>query len=548
MGAPIFPLDRVMVITDYVFLELVRRIGVAPAELGGPLGGPGHDRRGPVTRFSFDATGRCSGATYSPNHPHLNRIFRDQWNPVDVYLRGFAHSHPTGHTQPSGGDLVYTEAILRAIPELGQLYLPIINSAHGGKAFELFSYSVPRRDGGLVCRPIPIRIVSTLPDHMRKLPDILQRDPDIFDRELEHVNIPPRRQRWRGVEVYRQQAEGQAAPVASDLSGEHIHSSSDGQAADLDRIFDRVNEVYDLPLMESSRMVVVGAGGAVAFLDDLARTGLGQLVLIDPDTVSPTNIGTQQVYISDLGRPKVQCIKERLLRINPEMIISTHQVALDELDDETFTELARDELNGEYPAQTVICGFTDSFHAQARVNRLALHLGLPSLNAQVYKEGRGVEISFTHPEVTPACGRCVLGSRYRYRLVQKRPNDVTSHQTPIFATTRLNALKGFISLALLHHGTDHPRWGQLLEHIGNRNLVQVRLDPDIATTMGLSIFDKTFHGAHKERLLFDDVVWLPQQPENEENGFPNCPDCDGTGDLWHKLGTFEDTRVMPGQE
>src|SRR5205823_1388158 len=106
--------------------------------------------------------------------------------------------------------------------------------------------------------------------------------------------------------------------------------------------------------------------------------------------------------------------------------------------------------------------------------------GLPSLCAQVYQEGRGAEVTFTYPGVTPACHRCILSSRYEAFLELDYQNTVTSNGTPIFATTRLNAIKGFVTLALLHHGTDHPRWGRLLTRIGKRNLLQIRMDPDLA--------------------------------------------------------------------
>ena len=116
---------------------------------------------------------------------------------------------------------------------------------------------------------------------------------------------------------------------------------------------------------------------------------------------------------------------------------------------------------------------------------------------------------------------------------------MTSDGTPIFATTRLNSLKGFIALALLHHNTDHPRWGKLLERIGNRNLIQIRMDPDLGQTLKLGIFDRVFGGGDTSRILFDDVVWLPQKPDNPENGFPACPECGGTGDLSQAIGTIQ---------
>jgi hypothetical protein len=293
------------------------------------------------------------------------------------------------------------------------------------------------------------------------------------------------------------------------------------------------------------RIIIIGAGGAAAFAKDIIRAGIGQIILIDGDTVSETNLATQQTYRCDIGRPKVECITERLFEINNQALIVSLPRWLDSFDDTEFAELIVGEIEDRKPVRTLICGLTDNFEAQARVNRLALQFGAPSLCAQVYQQGRGAEITFTYPGLTPACHRCVLSSRYKAFLEQNYQNAVTSDGTPIFATTRLNAIKGFITLAILHHGTSHPRWGGLLKRIGNRNLVQLRLDPDFAETLKLTIFDRAFEGANPSRIFFDETIWLEMDAESVENGYGyNCPDCAGTGDLGTVIGTFDDTRKM----
>jgi hypothetical protein len=327
---------------------------------------------------------------------------------------------------------------------------------------------------------------------------------------------------------------------------------------DTTKTFQRVRQAYDLDRLAASRVIVVGVGGAVAFAEDLARTGVGSFVLIDPDVVSETNLATQQVYRRDLGRPKVECIAERIHDINPAARTIPLQQSLDELDDEEFENLVQAPEGAPQPVITLLCGFTDDFSTQARVNRLALHFGLPSLCAQLYKEGRAAEITFTYPGVTPACHRCMLLPRYRAYLEGDFRNDVTSDGTPIFATTRVNALKGYLTMALLHHGhlsvirtgdsvAPSPallRWGLLLSRICNRTLVQLRLDPDLRTTLGIRVFDRVFQDGSGDRILFDEAIWLPQQPEFAADGSPLCLDCSGTGDLRQAIGTFDDTRIM----
>jgi hypothetical protein len=481
-------------------------IGTKRAETGGAFGGLETDRV--ATNYLFDETSRNSAVTYTPDHVSLKQVFKTEWKPNGIRLLGFVHSHPGTMSTPSGGDEAYARRILEAIPDMPVLWLPIINKVPDTGGFAFTPWAVVR-DGD---RIRVIRAACEISD--------LPKDETLTLAGLEVPLKALAKKQLSEIRVHK--------PLPS------IHNT-----------FDRVRDAYNLPLMATSRVIAVGAGGAAEWLEQLARAGVGQFVLIDPDTVSETNLATQQVYRRDIGRPKVDCIAERILDINPHAVVRSLQKSLDELDDYWMGRLAHAPLDGRVASRTILCGLTDNFQAQARVNRLALTLGIPSLSGQVYKEGRGCEITFTYPGVTPACHRCILSARYRYYLEEKRENPVTSHGTPIFATSRLNATKGFIALALLHHGSPHPRWGGMLEKVGNRNLVVVRMDPDFSTSIGMRAFDKVFAGADAERLFFDETLWLPQKPESPETGHPYCPDCGGTGDLRKVIGRISDTRLYP---
>ena len=302
-----------------------------------------------------------------------------------------------------------------------------------------------------------------------------------------------------------------------------------------EQIFARVGGAYDLDLMANSRLVVVGCGGSRSFIEEAARIGLGEIVLIDPDTASMTNIGTQACFMSDVNQPKVDVIANRLRDINPNVVVQTRQARFEDIQLADLELLLKGAWAGRAaPRQTLLALKTDNFEAQAHGNRVALHFGIPAIAAQVYQNGFGGEITFTHPDTTPACQRCALESRYSAYL-QGYKNQVTSHATPIYATSRINSLCGLVMLTILHHGSDHPRWKGMLEKIGNRNLVQMKLWPDF----NMPVFDRVFGGAQQECLFFDNTVWLAQQPDHpESNGFPACPDCGGVGNLNHALNSF----------
>lgn len=522
--------------TRDVHEQIQRTIGLLPAEQGGILGGSRAE--GVVRCFHFDQFGHRTGATYSPDVTSLNTLLHDEWNPRDINMLGFVHSHPGYLKRPSAGDLEYARRILEHNIEMDHVLLPIVIPEPDGGDFEIHAYAAVRNGQKVRVQQLSLELVephATEDDALVAAPDAQQMP----RRSLQPIS----------------------ACHDSPLTRPVVDFVPQVGFIPVQQTFDRVRKSYDLGRLSSSRAILAGVGGALQFADDLARAGVGEFVLIDPDVVSDSNLATQQTYRRDLGRWKVDVAKERILDINPHAIVRALPQKLEAIDDAAFAELASAPwrqwsatapspwgLAGAEvpvvvsvpPAVTLLCGLTDSFPAQARVNRLALQFALPSLAAQVYHEGRGGEITFTYPGITPACHRCALSSRYRAYLQDGYQNQVTSHGTPIFSTTRLNALKGFLAMAILHHGTDHARWGGLLERIGNRNLIQIRMDPDLP----LGVFQQVLGGGDQQRILFDDVVWLPQQADNPANGYPTCPDCGGTGDLRKAKDTINDTRTM----
>ena len=93
--------------------------------------------------------------------------------------------------------------------------------------------------------------------------------------------------------------------------------------------------------LTASKILVVGVGGVGAYAAEmLARSGVGHLVIIDPDVVSETNINRQLIALhSTIGKPKVEVLRQRLLDINPDIDVDARQLYLkDELTDQILDE------------------------------------------------------------------------------------------------------------------------------------------------------------------------------------------------------------------
>lgn len=83
-----------------------------------------------------------------------------------------------------------------------------------------------------------------------------------------------------------------------------------------------------LDKLRSSRVIVFGVGGVGGFaVEALARAGVGELILVDSDTVSLTNLNRQIIATYDtIGQPKVEVMKKRIQSINKDCNVITHQV------------------------------------------------------------------------------------------------------------------------------------------------------------------------------------------------------------------------------
>ncbi len=79
-----------------------------------------------------------------------------------------------------------------------------------------------------------------------------------------------------------------------------------------------------LAQLAESHVVIAGLGGVGgACAESLCRAGIGELTLIDFDTVSKTDLNRQLIALhSTLGESKVNVLAQRLRDINPDTIIN----------------------------------------------------------------------------------------------------------------------------------------------------------------------------------------------------------------------------------
>jgi tRNA threonylcarbamoyladenosine dehydratase len=98
------------------------------------------------------------------------------------------------------------------------------------------------------------------------------------------------------------------------------------EAVDLRRRFGALERLYGVTgaaAIRDSHVAVVGLGGVGSWAAEaLARSGVGELTLIDLDHVAESNINRQIQALNDtVGQAKVQAMAERIAQINPSCVV-----------------------------------------------------------------------------------------------------------------------------------------------------------------------------------------------------------------------------------
>ena len=94
----------------------------------------------------------------------------------------------------------------------------------------------------------------------------------------------------------------------------------------------------DLTALKNSHIAVFGIGGVGGYTAEaLIRAGVGNIDIIDNDTVSPSNINRQILAThSTIGKNKTDVMKQRLMDINPQAVINTHNLFFTPENSHTF--------------------------------------------------------------------------------------------------------------------------------------------------------------------------------------------------------------------
>ena len=115
----------------------------------------------------------------------------------------------------------------------------------------------------------------------------------------------------------------------------------------------------------NSKVLIIGAGGlGCPVADLLARSGVGELGIIDYDKVNLSNIHRQTLYTTkDVNKYKVDVVKKRLNLINKDVKVITYNKKANEKN-----------LNNVINKYDIIVDGSDNFKTKFLINKFSLKL------------------------------------------------------------------------------------------------------------------------------------------------------------------------------
>ncbi len=190
-------------------------------------------------------------------------------------------------------------------------------------------------------------------------------------------------------------------PFATNNS-RHAHSVRVKQYDTVTNLFSRNTGLLESSIMLDKRAVLVGCGSVGSFVAmELARSGVGKFVLCDTDTLEIHNICRHQCGYSDLGRYKVDAVKDKILNINPNAEVITYRT--------TIQRVPENELLPLMGRDTIIIGGGDNRASADWACKLAIRTDSTFVATCCWTRAFAGEIFYWASGRNLSCYTCALG-------------------------------------------------------------------------------------------------------------------------------------------
>lgn len=167
-------------------------------------------------------------------------------------------------------------------------------------------------------------------------------------------------------------------------------------------LFSRNTGLLESSIMLDKRAVLVGCGSVGSFVAmELARSGVGKFVLCDTDTLEIHNICRHQCGFDDLGRYKVDAVKDKILNINPNAEVITYRSIIQRVPEEELLPLLG--------RNTIIIGGGDNRGSADWACKLAIKTDSTFVSTCCWTRAFAGEIFYWASGRGLSCYSCALG-------------------------------------------------------------------------------------------------------------------------------------------
>lgn len=138
--------------------------------------------------------------------------------------------------------------------------------------------------------------------------------------------------------------------------------------------------------MKHAHVLIAGCGSVGSYVaEHFVRCGAGEVTLLDPDTVDYANLSRANFLASDVGRPKIHALAERLLAISPELKINFVE--------KTLQDLSRDEFDQLIARSDLVMSALDDRRAQLQINQFSYFHKKPAVFIGAFAKAHAGEVA-----------------------------------------------------------------------------------------------------------------------------------------------------------
>jgi len=169
-------------------------------------------------------------------------------------------------------------------------------------------------------------------------------------------------------------------------------------------IFSRNKGILETDVMKNKYVVILGCGSVGSLVAmELARAGVENFFLTDPDIVEYHNVCRHQCGIEDVGDLKINALSRKLRNINPNVKILKFEGQVQNAPKEMLDEFC---LNHD----AVFVGCADNRAADVYSNRISIYYDASFVSIGFWERAYAGEIFYHIPNKGMPCYECALGS------------------------------------------------------------------------------------------------------------------------------------------